>query len=147
MYHSKEISEFLYLKKFEPVYCKKQQKSSWPVTVLWNRGPLKILHGIKLILDDQKNHLDSYTISLESFSSFSGPLFRKLVKVSNFFCCFSQQPGSSLNFLKWFSLEWILVKSFQNWIVNPPTACNFIPRSSFIFFSKINKLSATFIWD
>ena len=26
----------------EPVCCKKQQKSSWPVTGLWNRGPLKI---------------------------------------------------------------------------------------------------------
>ena len=49
----------------EPVCCKKQQKSSWPVTGLWNRGPLKILNGIKLILDDQGNHLDSYAISLE----------------------------------------------------------------------------------
>jgi hypothetical protein len=25
-------------------------------------GPLKILNGIKLILDDQGNHLDSYTL-------------------------------------------------------------------------------------
>jgi hypothetical protein len=64
----------------EPVCCKKQQKkSSWPVTGLWNRGPLKILNGIKLILDDQGNHLDSYTISLESFRSFRGPLFCKPV--------------------------------------------------------------------
>ena len=46
---------------------------------MWNRGPLKILNGIKLILDDQGNHLDSYTISLESFRSFRGPLFRKPV--------------------------------------------------------------------
>ena len=44
----------------EPIYCKKQQKRSWPVTGLWNRGPLNILNGIKLILDDQGNHLDSY---------------------------------------------------------------------------------------
>ena len=28
------------------------------------RGPLNILTGIKLILDEQGNHLDSYTISL-----------------------------------------------------------------------------------
>ena len=50
------------------------------LTSYWlNRGPLKILNGIKLILDDQGNHLDSYTISLESFRSFRGPLFRKPV--------------------------------------------------------------------
>ena len=35
----------------EPVCCKEQQKSSWPVTGLWNR-PYKILNDIKLILDD-----------------------------------------------------------------------------------------------
>ena len=34
---------------------------------LWNRGPWKILNGIELILDDQGNLLDSYTIGLESF--------------------------------------------------------------------------------
>ena len=39
------------------------QESSWPVTGLWNRGPLKILNGIKLILDNQGNHLDSYNQS------------------------------------------------------------------------------------
>ena len=36
--------------------------------IVW--GPLKIVNGIKLILDDQGNHLNSYTISLESFRSF-----------------------------------------------------------------------------
>ena len=46
----------------EPVCCKNQQKKSFcPVTGLWNRGPLKILNNIKLILDDQGNHKDSYT--------------------------------------------------------------------------------------
>ena len=40
-------------------------------------GHLKILNGIKLILDDQGNHLDSYTISLKSFRAFRGPLFCK----------------------------------------------------------------------
>ena len=45
----------------ESVCCKKKQKkSSWPVTSLWNMGPLKILNGIKWILDDQGNQLDSY---------------------------------------------------------------------------------------
>ena len=44
-----------------------------------DRGPLKILNGIKLILDDQGNHLDSYTIRFESFRSFRGLQFRKPV--------------------------------------------------------------------
>ena len=62
-----------------------------------NRRPLKILNGIKLILDDQGNHLDSYTISLESFRSFRSPLFRKPVTAlaRNFFCRFLQQTGSN----------------------------------------------------
>ena len=57
----------------------KQKTSSWPVTGLWNRGPLKILNGIKLILDDQGNHLGAYLVRLESFRSFRGPLFHKPV--------------------------------------------------------------------
>ena len=53
--------------QLEPICYKKQQKkSSCLVTGFWNRGPLKILNGLKLILDDQENHLASYTISLES---------------------------------------------------------------------------------
>ena len=71
----------------EPVCCKKQQKSSWPVTGLWNRGHLKILNGIELILDDQGNHLDSYTISLESFT-FRVPLFSKPVTGQKLFLLF-----------------------------------------------------------
>ena len=31
---------------------------------MWNRGLLKILNDIKLILDDQGNHLDSSTVGL-----------------------------------------------------------------------------------
>ena len=42
------------------------------VTTMWNRGSLKILNG-------QGNHLDSYTISSESFMSFRGSLFPKPV--------------------------------------------------------------------
>ena len=63
----------------EPVCCKKQQKKSyWPVTGLWNRGPLKILNGIKLILDDQGNHLDSYNqFGIIQVLLCRGPLFRK----------------------------------------------------------------------
>ena len=34
-----------------------QKKSTWPVTGLWNRGPLKVLNGAKFILDDQEYHL------------------------------------------------------------------------------------------
>ena len=35
------------------------KKSSWPINGLWIRGPLKILNGTQLILDDQGKHLDS----------------------------------------------------------------------------------------
>ena len=63
----------------EPICCKKQQKSSWPVAGLWNRGYLDILN-------DQRNHLDSNTISLESFR-FRGPLFRKPVTGQELFFC------------------------------------------------------------
>ena len=64
----------------ELVCCKKQKKtSSWLVTGLRNRGPLKILNGTKFILDDQGNHLDSNTISLESFKPFRVWLFCKPV--------------------------------------------------------------------
>ena len=44
-------------------------------------GPMKILNGIKLILDD---HLDSYSISLESFRFF----FCKPVTGQDFFLLF-----------------------------------------------------------
>ena len=64
------------------------KKSSLSVTGLWNRGPPKILNGIKLILDDQWNRLDSYTISLESFRSFRAPLFRKPVTDQELFLLF-----------------------------------------------------------
>ena len=75
----------------EPVCCKKQQKkSSWPVTGIWNRGPLKILKGIKLIRDDQGKD----KISLESFRSFTGPLFCKPVTCQELFFVF-------LLFLHW----------------------------------------------
>ena len=43
------------------------KKSSCPIPGLGSMAPLQILNSIKLILDDQGNHLDSYTISLESF--------------------------------------------------------------------------------
>ena len=57
----------------EPVYYTEwHKKSTWQVTGLWTRGPLKVLNGTKLILDDQGNHLDSFRIRLESFRSLRG---------------------------------------------------------------------------
>ena len=55
------------------------KNSSWPVTGLGNKAPLKVLNGTKLILDDHGNNLDSFRISLESFRSFRGPLLPKPV--------------------------------------------------------------------
>ena len=64
----------------EPVCCKKRKKnSSWPVTGLENKDPLKVLNGTKLILDDQGKNLNSFRISLESFRFFIGPLLLKPV--------------------------------------------------------------------
>ena len=50
------------------------KNSSWPVTGLGNKGPLKVLNGTQLILDGHGNNFDSFRISLESFRSFRGPL-------------------------------------------------------------------------
>ena len=55
------------------------KNTSWPVTGLGNKGPLKVLNDTKLILDDHGNKLDSFRISLESFRSFRGPLLLKPV--------------------------------------------------------------------
>ena len=53
--------------------------SFWPVSGLENKGPLKVLDGIKLILDDHGNNFDSFTLSLDSFRSFRGSLHLKPV--------------------------------------------------------------------
>ena len=89
--------------------------SSWPVTGLWNRGPLKILNGIILIQDDQGitwTHVYNQSEIIQV-------LQRSLIpQTSNWlgtiFCRFLQQTGSRpqtkftctyrkhFNILKWF---------------------------------------------
>ena len=65
------------------------------------KGPLKILNAIRFILDDQGNHLDSYTISLESFRSFKGPLFRKPITGQElFFAVSHSKPALVSNSVK-----------------------------------------------
>ena len=74
------------------------KKKFLTVTGLHNRGPLKIQNGTKIILDDQENHLDSYTISLESFKSFRGPLLRKPVTGQElFFAASYSKPALAPN--------------------------------------------------
>ena len=78
----------------EPVCCKKQQNKFLTRTGVWNRGLFKILNGIKLILDEQGNYLDSFAISLESFRSFRGPLFCKPVTgQEHFFAVSYRKPA------------------------------------------------------
>ena len=72
----------------EWICCKEQQKKFLTSYRFVEQGPLKILNGKKFILDDQGNHLDSYKISLESFRSFIGPLFRKSVTGQDLFFLF-----------------------------------------------------------
>ena len=59
------------------------------MTGLENEGPLKVLNGTKLILDDHGNNLDSFRISLESFRSFRGPLLPKPVTGQELFLAVS----------------------------------------------------------
>ena len=60
----------------EAICCKEQQKkSSLPVTGLWNLGPLKIMNGVKLILDDQGNHLVLQRSPILQTSNWSGTFF------------------------------------------------------------------------
>ena len=54
--------------------CKKEQKKVHDqllVCEIWDpkslMGPLKVLNGAKMILDDQENHLDPFQISFVSF--------------------------------------------------------------------------------
>ena len=65
------------------------KNSSWPVTGLGNKGPLKVLNGTKLILDDHGNNLDSFRIRLKSFRSFRGPLLLQPVTVQELFFALS----------------------------------------------------------
>ena len=62
---------------------------------------MKILNGVILILDDQGNHLESYTISLESFRSFRGPLFCKPVTSQELFFAVSyRKPALEIGALR-----------------------------------------------
>ena len=64
------------------------KNSSWPVTGLGNKDPLKVLNGTELILDDHGNNLDLFRTSLESFRSFRGPLLHKPVSSQELFLPF-----------------------------------------------------------
>ncbi len=44
-----------------------------------NKGPLKVLNGTELILDDHWNNLESFRTSFEPFRSVRGPLLLKPV--------------------------------------------------------------------
>ena len=65
------------------------KNSFWPVTGLENQGPLKVLNGTKLIIDDHGNNLDSFRISLKSFRFFRGPLLLKPVTGQELFFAIS----------------------------------------------------------
>ena len=65
------------------------KKVSDQLLVWVNKGPLKVLNGTKLILDDHGSNLDSFRISLESFRSFRGPLLPKPVTGQELFLAIS----------------------------------------------------------
>ena len=74
------------------------KNSSWPVTGLWNKGPLKVLNGNKLILDDNGINLESFRIKLESLRSFRGTLLLKPVTGQElFFAVSHSKPALAKN--------------------------------------------------
>ena len=86
----------------EPVCCKKRPKnSSLPATCLETKGPLKVLNGTKLILDDHGNNLDSFRISLESLRSFRGPLLLKPVTGQELFLAVSYSKPALVQIYLW----------------------------------------------
>jgi hypothetical protein len=50
--------------RLEPVCCKKRPKIVPDQLLVWRirKGPLKVLNGTKLILDDHGNNFDSFTL-------------------------------------------------------------------------------------
>ena len=87
----------------EPVCCKKRPKivPDQLSTGFGNQGPLKVMNGTKLILDDHGNNLDSFRLSLESFRSFRGPLLHKPVTGQELFLLFL--TSNPLYFPIWFA--------------------------------------------
>ena len=83
---------FTHFAHLEPVCCKKQQKNSWPVTGLRNRGPLKDLNDSKLIVYESKGFPWSSGINFIPFRIFRGPLFHKPVTGQELFfdVCYSK---------------------------------------------------------
>ena len=71
------------------------KNSSWPVTSLGTKGPLKLLNGTKLILG---NNL--FRITLESFRSFRGPLLYKPVTGEELFFAVSYSKHALRAFRK-----------------------------------------------
>jgi hypothetical protein len=74
------------------------KNSSWTVTGLGDKVPLKVLNGTKLILDGHGNNLDSFRVSLESFRSFRGPLLHKPLTRQELFFAFSYSKRALVNF-------------------------------------------------
>ena len=97
--HLRKFYSFLSQKNMVEPVCiiKKKFLTSYlfkPVCGIGIRGTLKILKGIKLILDDQGNHLDSYN----QFGIIQVLQRSTIPQTSNwsgtFLCCFLRQTGS-----------------------------------------------------
>ena len=107
------------------------KNSSWPVTGLRSRGPLKDMKDSKLILIESKLFPWSSSISLVPFRTFRVPLFPKTETGQElFFCRFLQQTGSTQNFL--------LIRSKK--LQKLPSSC-FEGNSSGILIGKANDIT------
>ena len=88
---------------------------------------MKILNGIKLIRDDQGNHLDSYTISLESFRSFRGPLFRKPVNGQELFLAVSYSKPTLAIKVSWLKALLCSMSTVQSYLTSEAFLLAFQP--------------------
>ena len=67
--------------ELEPCCCTRVQKSTWPVTGLWNRGPLKWEWVTLVIIRNNFCIIQSLQMSpIPKTGSWSGPYFRHIVE-------------------------------------------------------------------
>jgi hypothetical protein len=83
----------------EPVCCKKQKKSSWPVNGLRDMGPLKDLNDSKLIVYELNWFSSSSRINFTPFRIFRGPLFHKRVTGQELFFTLSFSKPALLTYM------------------------------------------------
>ena len=87
------------------------KNSSWPVTGLWSRGPLKDLKDSKLILNESKLFPWSSRISLVPFRIFRGTLFSKPITGQELFFAVSYSKPALVKYIMKIWIQYSDLKS------------------------------------